>query len=71
VIKFVNDSESNIVTFNLHDTRISKPGTFTDDFDWRYNLKEGDLIDCMDTERVWYISTVLKVREVEIEEGVK
>ena len=44
-------------------------GTFTDSFDWRYSLSEGDLIDCIDTEGIWYRSTVLEVRDVTTNKG--
>ncbi len=42
---------------------IAPLGTYTDDFNWRYDLKKGDLIDCIDTEGTWYRSTILDVRE--------
>lgn len=38
---------------------IAPPGTFTDDFQWRNEFKEGDLVDCVDRFGVWYRSTVL------------
>ncbi len=44
------------------DWRLAPPGTYTDDFDWRYDIKDGDLIDCMDSEKEWYKSTVLTTR---------
>ncbi len=30
-----------------------------DDYEWRLNIKVGDVIDCCDTSNVWYNSTVL------------
>ena len=36
---------------------------FTDDFDWRYELKPGELIDSLDGESIWYKSTCLDIRE--------
>ena len=36
--------------------------TFTQDYEWRYSLKQGDNIDCMDNEKDWYKSIVLKFR---------
>jgi hypothetical protein len=44
-------------------------GTFTDDFEWRQQLKIGDEVDCMDNEKEWYKSTVLETRKVQNEEG--
>lgn len=49
----------NLVSFDL-----APPNTFTDDFAWRKDLKEGDLVDCLDTEHMWYRSTILETREV-------
>ena len=49
---------------NRSTLEIAPPGTFVDDFDWRYNLKKDDLIDCLDSEATWYRSTVLQTREV-------
>lgn len=42
---------------------IAPPGTFTQDFEWRYSLKVGDMVDCIDSVGTWYRSTVLKVKE--------
>jgi hypothetical protein len=42
---------------------VAAPGTYTQAFDWRYNLSQGDMIDCIDDEGVWYRSTVLEVKE--------
>lgn len=41
---------------------IAPLGTFTDDFDWRYDLKSGDEVDSLDSEGVWYRSTALDTR---------
>lgn len=40
------------------------PNTYTDDIDWKYELKEGDIIDSLDAENMWYRSTVLDTRTV-------
>jgi hypothetical protein len=39
---------------------IAPIGTFTNDFDWRYKLEEGDMVDCMDGQGIWYRSTILE-----------
>ena len=46
----------------VQDWQIAPFGTFTDDYEWRYDLKEGDEIDCMDNEKEWYKSTILQTR---------
>ena len=38
------------------------------DFDWRLNLKVGDIIDACDTSHVWYNCTVLDERTLYIDE---
>jgi hypothetical protein len=45
------------------------PGTFTNDFEWRYKLQNGDLVDCLDSEGTWYVSTVLEIRETKVGDG--
>jgi hypothetical protein len=34
----------------------------TGDYTWRDDLKEGDIVDCLDTAGTWYLSTVLDTR---------
>jgi len=43
---------------------IAPLAQFTTSFGWRYELKKGDLIDCLDTEAIWYRSTVMKTRDL-------
>jgi hypothetical protein len=61
-VKFENDISARVLRFDLFDARIAPLGTFTDDYEWRYGLKVGDCIDCMDSEKAWYKSTVLATR---------
>lgn len=41
---------------------IAFPNTYTDDIDWKYDIKEGDIFDSLDGEAIWYRSTCLDVR---------
>jgi hypothetical protein len=61
-IKYEHDREALVKRFGLMDRRIAPLRTYTDDFDWRYTLKAGDLLDCMDSEREWYKCTILETR---------
>jgi len=61
-IRYENDRDALVKRFDLMDHRIAPVGTYTDDFDWRYSLKDGDHIDCMDNEKEWYKSTILGTR---------
>ena len=36
--------------------------TYTNDWDWRLQLEQGDIVDCMDNEKDWYKSTILQTR---------
>jgi len=54
------DGEQN---YNSLSADIAPLRTFSNDFDWRYDLKKGDLVDCLDSEGIWYRSTVLDTRE--------
>lgn len=44
-------------------------GSKTEDFEWRMNIKAGDIIDVCDTSNVWYNSTVLKEAVEEVQPG--
>lgn len=46
-------------------------GTKTQDYEWRMNIKKGDIIDVCDTSNVWYNSTVLDVAIPETEDGTE
>ena len=50
-------------------TDIAPLGSFTDDYEWRYNLKIGDEIDCMDREKDWFKSTIIDHKIDANEEG--
>lgn len=32
------------------------------DWEWRQNLKVGDVIDCLDRECIWYLSTIIEIQ---------
>lgn len=68
-VKYEADREAQTRRFTLDDWRVAPSGTFVDDFDWRYDLKTGDFIDCMDDEKDWYKSTITKSRTSENSDG--
>lgn len=61
-IAFENEPSSSNRLINRMGYDIAPPNTFTDDFDWRYEIKPDDLIDSLDTEAIWYKSTCLDSR---------
>ncbi len=44
----------------MNSFEIAEKGTMSEDYDWRLELKVGDLLDVCDTTNVWYTSTVLQ-----------
>ncbi|KRW99755.1 Armadillo-type fold [Pseudocohnilembus persalinus] len=66
-VVFDDDLPSEDRTINLHHFEIFPRGEKCKDYEWRYNLKEGDEFDCVDNNNVWYRSTALQFREREIE----
>lgn len=59
-IVFLRCSTSDILKLNRFSARLAKSKTYTDDWYWRFNLKEDDVFDCMDDYGSWYKSTVLQ-----------
>jgi hypothetical protein len=47
---------------------VAAPGTYTHAFDWRYNFSQGDMINWIVNEGVWYRSTVLDVKETPMDD---
>lgn len=64
IIRFDGEEGVNQDTTVVWDSPFIAPlSTFTKDFQWRYGLEVGDLIDCIDTEATWYRSSVLEVEK--------
>lgn len=68
-IKYERDRDAQKRRFDLNDWRVAPAGTFVDDFDWRYDLKTGDALDCMDDEKDWYKSTISGTRTSQNADG--
>lgn len=68
-IRYERDRDAEVKRFGLFDAAFAPPGRFTEDWDWRLDLKVDDLIDCMDTEKQWLKATVLRTRVAENPEG--
>lgn len=68
-IKYDCDREALTRRFGLDDSQVAPAGTYVDDFDWRYELKAGDFVDCMDDEKDWYKATILATRSSENADG--
>jgi len=65
IISFIN-TPNTILSLPLSSPNIAPYGYYTGGNEWREELKEGSLIDCLDTVNVWYKSTVLAVENKEI-----
>ena len=49
------DADEKIQRYGLE---LAPPGTYTNDLEWRWALKPGDLFDCCDDYGIWYRCTV-------------
>lgn len=68
-IKYELSYIPDIRRYSLMSLDIAPMGTFTDDYEWRFDLKVGDEIDCMDQEKDWFKSTVIDHKLEANEEG--
>ena len=59
--------ENNLLYIRKNSFEYAKANTMTRDYDWRINLKEGDIIDCYDRGR-WFPSTILEKKTIIINE---
>jgi hypothetical protein len=59
-ILFVNlAEEENTILFRKTSLNHAKKGTYTKNYDWKINLKAGDVIECLDREK-FYPATVIE-----------
>jgi len=68
-IKYELSYIPDIRRYSLMSLDIAPMGTFTNDYEWRFDLKVGDEIDCMDQEKDWFKSTVIDHKLEANEEG--
>ena len=47
------------LSINFSSFEYAKKGSFTEDWDWRLNLKEGDIIDCYKKKK-YFPATIIK-----------
>ena len=60
LVSFLRCPKDEIRKINRFSAEVAKFGSYTDDWDWRFDLKEDDVFDCSDDYGTWYRSTVLK-----------
>jgi hypothetical protein len=51
-----------VLTLPIRSPWYAPRKTYTNDWDWRLQLEQGDIVDCMDNEKDWYKSTILQTR---------
>mmetsp|Transcript_7871 Transcript_7871/g.15214 ORF Transcript_7871/g.15214 Transcript_7871/m.15214 type:complete len:2832 (+) Transcript_7871:1305-9800(+) len=56
-------------TLSKNSEQIAPHGTYSSDQEWRVQLTRDSLIDANDTEKLWYNSTILNIRQVENDNG--
>lgn len=60
LVSFPNCPRSFDIKVHRHDIKIAKSGTYTEDWDWRFNIEEKDEFDCCDELGTWYKSMCLE-----------
>ena len=60
VVSYDGEDQSKNKTILLNSMEINPFGSRIEDNSWRMNLKKGDIVDCLDTQMVWYKSTILE-----------
>ena len=50
-------NQNGLIKFNINSFLYAPKGTFTKDWEWRINLKEGDIIDCYERSK-YYPATI-------------
>jgi hypothetical protein len=61
-VTFDNETNKYNRLVSRNSAEIAPFNTFTDDYDWRYNIKMDDNFDALDTEATFYKSTALGTR---------
>jgi len=57
-VAFMGMPKSYRMSYRFDSEKIAPLNTHTSDFNWRYELKTGDVFDCCDDYGIWYRSTV-------------
>ena len=57
-VSFINRLRDADEKIGRHGLELAPPGTYTNDLEWRWALKAGDLFDCCDDYGIWYRCTV-------------
>jgi hypothetical protein len=65
-VVFDNEMSKYNKLINKNGPEIAPLNTFTDDYDWRYEIKPDDIFDALDTEATWYKSTCFDTKEVKL-----
>lgn len=58
-------------TVNVDSFRLYPVNTFTKDYEWRINLKEGDLIDTLDDLGYWLKGTIVERKDNMVKVGLR
>jgi hypothetical protein len=67
-VTFENESARFFRDYHKYSMDIAPYNTKTESEDWRFDMKEDDLIDAFDSTKVWYASTI-QAREMRTEDG--
>ncbi len=59
-VHFEDDFDDTSRELSRFSNDLAAPGQQTQDLQWRYELKENDLVDAFDTTHVWYSATIIR-----------
>jgi hypothetical protein len=53
-VKFENDSYASCSSFWWYSPELARYNTLSEGDEWRSQLKPGDLVDTLDSTKIWY-----------------
>lgn len=68
-VRWLGDDTKRKILRHSYDLAVFKERATDEEWNWRFNLKENDLIDCPD-DKIWYNSTVIAKTENGESDGV-
>jgi len=60
LVAFLRCPKNSQREFSIFSSEIAPFGAYTDDWAWRFDIKEDNIFDCSDDYGTWYRSTCLK-----------
>jgi hypothetical protein len=68
LISFLRCPRKLDIKISRNSLNIAPHRTYTDDWEWRFNLKPEDKLDCVDDYGIWYRSTVISLQDLDTQD---